>query len=167
MNYVLGGFLIPAQHSTAEADNATLKFRYEVKGQDFIRAGGSSSRLKRTLSRLGLAPDIVRRIAIASYEAEMNLVIYTEGGKIHAEVQPDKVFIEIEDAGPGIADVEKALEPGFSTAPDWVRELGFGAGMGLVNMKKSADEFSMHSEPGKGTFLNVSFFTHEGRYETS
>ena len=142
-----------------EADSTMLLFQYDVKGQDFREAGSSSSRLKRTLKRLGLRPDIVRRVAIASYEAEMNLVVFTQGGKIRARVQPTKVFVEAEDAGPGIADIEKALQPCFSTAPDWVRELGFGAGMGLVNIRKSGDTFDIQSELGKGTFLEVSFFT--------
>ncbi|MBN1764372.1 MAG: CBS domain-containing protein [Sedimentisphaerales bacterium] len=150
-----------------EADDTSLQLRYNVKGQDFTQAGDSSTRLKRTLRRLGLRSDLVRRIAIASYEAEMNLVIYTEGGRIRAEVEPARVFVEIEDSGPGIADLEKALEPGYSTAPEWVREMGFGAGMGLVNMKKSADEFIIESEPGRGTTLNVSFRINEEPHEVN
>ena len=145
-----------------EADNTTLLFQYEVKGQDFKKAGESSSRMKRTLKRLGVRPDLVRRVAIASYEAEMNLVVFTEGGTIRARVQPCGVFLETEDSGPGIADLEKALQPGYSTAPDWVRELGFGAGMGLVNIRKSSDRFDIQSEPGKGTLLKASFYT-DGR----
>jgi len=146
-----------------EADGTTLLFQYVVKGQDFRQAGASSTRLKRTLKRLGLQPDVVRRVAIASYEAEMNQVIFTDGGSIRARVQPSRVFLEAEDAGPGIADVEKALEPGYSTAPDSVRELGFGAGMGLVNIKESGDSFNIWSEQGKGTRVNVSFFTNRGK----
>lgn len=149
-----------------EADNTTLTFQYSVDGQDFKQAGTSSSRLKRTLNRLGIRPDIVRRVVIASYEAEMNLAIFTDGGTIRTRIQPREVFIEVEDSGPGIADVEKALEPGYSTAPDWVRELGFGAGMGLVNMKKSGDRFDIQSEPGKGTLLRISFLTEENNHET-
>ena len=146
-----------------EADGTTLLFQYDVKGQDFKQAGASSTRLKRTLKRLGLQPDIVRRVAIASYEAEMNQVIFTDGGSIRARVQPSQVFLEAEDSGPGIADIEKALEPGYSTAPDSVRELGFGAGMGLVNIQKSGDSFDIQSEPGKGTRVNVSFATNRGK----
>lgn len=149
-----------------EADNTTLLFQYEVAGGDFKQAGTSSSRLKRTLKHLGIRPDVVRRIAIASYEAEMNLVIFTEGGRIRARVQPTRVFIEVADSGPGIPDIEKAMEPGYSTAPDSVRELGFGAGMGLVNIKKSADIFHIDSKPGKGTRLKASFFTNEKNHET-
>ena len=149
-----------------EADNTTLLFQYEVRGQDFKQAGTSSSRLKRTLKRLGIRPDVVRRVAIASYEAEMNLVVFTEGGRIRAKVQPARVFLEVEDSGPGIADLKKALQPGYSTAPEWVRELGFGAGMGLTNIQKSADSFDIQSEPGKGTLLKVTFHTNGDDSET-
>ncbi len=142
-----------------EADNTMLLFHYDVKGQDFKQAGGSSSRLKRTLKRLGMHPEVVRRVAIASYEAEMNLVIFTNGGRIRARVQPTKIHVEVEDSGPGIADLPKALQPGYSTAPDWVRELGFGAGMGLTNIQRSSDRFDIQSEPGKGTLLKAAFFT--------
>ncbi len=149
-----------------EADNTTLLFQYLVKGQDFKQAGTSSSRLKRTLKRLGIGPDVVRRVAIASYEAEMNLVIFTEGGTISAKVQPRRVLVEVEDAGPGIADLEKALQPGYSTATDWVRELGFGAGMGLTNIQRCSDTFDIRSEPGKGTLLKVAFVSNGKKHET-
>lgn len=148
-----------------EADNTTLLFQYHVTGQDFKQAGTSSSRLKRTLKRLGVRPDLVRRVAIASYEAEMNLVVFTEGGKIRAKVQPGHVFLEIEDAGPGIEDIEKALQAGYSTASEWVREFGFGAGMGLTNIQKSADGFEIQSEPGRGTLLKIAFCANEGNSE--
>jgi len=140
-----------------EADSTMLLFQYDVKGQDFKQAGSSSSRLKRTLKRLGLRPDIVRRVTIASYEAEMNLVVFTQGGKIRARIQPTKVFVEAEDSGPGIVDLEKALQPGYSTAPDWVRELGFGAGMGLSNIARCSDEMNLTSELGVGTQLEARF----------
>ena len=148
-----------------QADQVTLLFCYDVKGQDFKQAGESSSHLKKTLSRLGVQPAMVRRVAIASYEAELNLVVFTEGGRIRAEIQPAKIFIAVQDTGPGIEDIKKALMPGYSTAPAWVRELGFGAGMGLVNIKNMADEFDIRSELGKGTHLNITFFTHEERRE--
>jgi anti-sigma regulatory factor (Ser/Thr protein kinase) len=148
-----------------KADHARLLFCYDVKGQDFKQAGESSSRLKKTLSRLGIQPAMVRRVAIASYEAELNLVVFTEGGCIRAEIQPAKIFIAVQDSGPGIADIKKALMPGYSTAPDWVRELGFGAGMGLVNIKNIADEFDIRSELGKGTHLSITFLTNEERRE--
>jgi CBS domain-containing protein/anti-sigma regulatory factor (Ser/Thr protein kinase) len=134
-----------------------LTFRSCVKARDFDGAGEASSSLKKTLERLGIHPAIVRRAAIASYEAEMNLVIYSEGGEITAEVRPDLIRLDVCDTGPGIEDVEQAVQPGYSTATEWVRELGFGAGMGLVNMKKCADEMYLDSEMGKGTHLTMSF----------
>ncbi|UCD38135.1 MAG: CBS domain-containing protein [Fidelibacterota bacterium] len=138
------------------ADQSRFTFRYDIVGQDFDRAGETSSKLKTALARLGIAPEILRRVAIATYEAEMNAVIYTDGGKLAARVTPEKVVVEVEDAGPGIEDLEKAMEPGFSTAPNWVRELGFGAGMGLSNIKKCADQMQLDSKPGIGTHLMFS-----------
>jgi len=137
------------------ADQITLLFRYHITGGDFNKAGDASSRLKKTLTRLGIDPRVVRRVAIASYEAEMNIVIYAEEGEITAEVRPDRVRIVATDKGPGIPDVEKAMEPGFSTAPEWVRELGFGAGMGLPNIQNCADEMKLESTVGVGTRLEI------------
>ena len=137
------------------ADKSILFFQYDVSGHDFNRAGESSSRLKRTLQRLGLAPQVVRRVAIATYEAEMNLVIYTDGGHIRVRVEPHEILVRVEDSGPGIPDIEKALQPGYSTAPEWVRELGFGAGMGLVNIRKCASKMGLRSTVGKGTQLKI------------
>ena len=136
-------------------DKVALTFQSSVKGKDFSRAGEASSGLKKTLERLGIHPQIVRRAAIASYEAEINVVIYTDGGTITASVQPDKIRIDVNDTGPGIADVEKAMQPGFSTATDWVREMGFGAGMGLVNIRKCADKMELVSTVDKGTHLRI------------
>jgi len=150
-----------------EADTTTLLLHYRVKGQDFKQAGTASSQLKRTLKRLGVPPHLVRRIAIASYEAELNLVVFTPGGDIRARVQPHAIFVEVEDAGPGIADVDKALQPGFSTADEWVRKLGFGAGMGLTNIQKSSDSFDIQSQPGQGTRLKLAFFTEENHDKAS
>ena len=137
------------------ADKTSLIFQYHVLGQDFNRAGESASALKKTLRRLGIHPEIVRRIAIAVYEAEMNVVIFARGGEITSEVTPNQIRIKVEDSGPGIPDIEKAMQPGYSTAPDWVRELGFGAGMGLNNIKKCIDEMNITSTVGKGTHLEM------------
>ena len=136
-------------------DSVSVTFESLVKASDFDKAGEASSGLKQTLERLGVHPQIVRRAAIASYEAEMNLVIHTEGGTITAVVQPDRIHIDVKDFGPGIEDVEKALEPGYSTASDEVRELGFGAGMGLVNIKRCSDEMKLVSKVGEGTHLEI------------
>ena len=137
------------------ADETALVFGYYVIGKDFNAAGKASSSLKTTLNRLGIPPPVIRRVAVATYEAEMNLVIYTAGGEIVAEVRPDRVRIEIIDNGPGIPDIELAMQPGYSTAPEWVREMGFGAGMGLVNIKSCSDVMRLDSEVGLGTHLEI------------
>ena len=157
---------VAAVFEQLEADAVALELRYDVVGGDFKRAGEASSRLKRTLTLLGIRPDVVRRVAIACYEAEMNLVIFTEGGSMSAGVRPSCIEVEVRDEGPGIADLEKALQPGYSTAADWVRELGFGAGMGLPNIRKMSDEFDIRSALGEGTVVRVSFTTRGGRDET-
>jgi CBS domain-containing protein len=143
------------------ADRAKLVFEYDVIGGDFARGGESASRLKHTLKRLGVAPATVRRVAIAAYEAEMNLIVFTEGGGIVVRLDPARIVVEVDDAGPGIADVDTALQPGYSTAPEWVRDLGFGAGMGLNNIRQCADEMEIVSAPGKGTHLKISISTGE------
>jgi len=107
------------------------------------------------LRRLGFDPRIIRRVAIATYEAEMNIVIYADGGEIVAEVRPDRLRVEALDHGPGIPDVELAMQPGYSTAPEWVRMMGFGAGMGLANIKSCADQMKLESAVGVGTQLEV------------
>ena len=135
------------------ADRSTLIFEYRVTGGDFDRAGDTSSRLKKTLRRLGIPPKIIRRVAIAAYEAEMNIVVFTDGGDIIARVTLEDIVVEAIDKGPGIGDIEKAMKPGFSTASDWVRALGFGAGMGLPNIKKCSDEMLLESDVGRGTRL--------------
>ncbi len=137
------------------ADKITLLFHYYVVGQDFKQAGNCSSGLKKTLKRLGIHPDIVRRITIATYEAEMNIVIHARTGEIIAKIDSNQIRIDVEDSGPGIPDIEKALQPGYSTSSEWVRELGFGAGMGLNNIQKCADEMNITSTLGKGTHLEI------------
>lgn len=137
------------------ADKTTMIFQYNIKGKDFNKAGEVSSGLKKTLTRLGIHPQIVRRAAIASYEAEMNVVIYADAGEMTVKVEPEQIFIDIRDIGPGIGDIKKAMELGYSTAPDWVRELGFGAGMGLNNIQKCADIMKLKSKVGKGTHLKI------------
>ena len=145
------------------ADEAALLFRYNVAGQDFTRAGEAASSLKRTLRRLGIHPHIIRRVAIAAYEAEMNIVIFTDGGELVAEVRPERIKIEALDHGPGIPDVELAMQPGYSTAPEWVREMGFGAGMGLNNIQACSDEMKLESTVGVGTHLEAIIYVEGGR----
>lgn len=137
------------------ADRCFLVVEYQIMGGDPSQAGASASGLKRSLLQLGISPQTVRRAAIAAYEAEMNVIFYADGGRITATITPASIRLEVVDEGPGIADVEKAMQPGFSTAPDWVRELGFGAGMGLVNIRECADDMSLESTVGNGTRLVV------------
>lgn len=143
------------------ADETALVFGYHVVGKDFNAAGAASSNLKTTLNRLGIAPPVIRRVAVATYEAEMNIVIYTDGGEIVAEVRPDRIRVEALDKGPGIPDIELAMQPGYSTAPEWVREMGFGAGMGLPNIKACADVMRLESTVGVGTHLEIIIYTDE------
>ena len=140
------------------ADKTTIYLRYDVMGRDFDRAGGSASTLKKTLSRLGFHPQVVRRVAIATYEAEMNIVVFARKGQILARIHPEYIQVQAVDEGPGIPDIEQAVQPGFSTAPEWVRELGFGAGMGLPNIQNSADKMVLKSKVGEGTNLRITFY---------
>ena len=140
-----------------QSDQTGLILRYFIKTHDFVRGGEASSKIKRALERLGGHPRIVRRVAVAAYEAEMNVIIHSYGGEMIAEVRPERMKITVIDNGPGIPDVEKAMQPGFSTAPDWIRELGFGAGMGLNNIRACADEMKLTSEVGVGTRLELTF----------
>ena len=143
------------------ADEIAIVFGYRLSAGDISRAGEASSGLKRTLSRLGIHPSVIRRVAVATYEAEMNVVIFTDGGEIVTEVRPDRIKIEVLDKGPGIADIEQAMQPGFSTAPAWVQEMGFGAGMGLPNIHACADEMHLDSTVGVGTHLKIIIYLNE------
>jgi len=144
------------------AKNVSLSIDCDVAGQDFTGGGEAASALKKSLLRLDLNPKIVRRVAIAAYEAEMNIVIFTPGGKLNTRVDQKRIRVVATDSGQGIPDIEQAMKPGFSTAPNEVREMGFGAGMGLPNIKKCADEFRIESEAGKGTRIEASFHMKEG-----
>lgn len=138
------------------SDQTGLILRYHIKARDFTGGGSASSKIKRALDRLGAPPQVQRRVAIAAYEAEMNLIIHTDnGGELIAEIQPEVIRIVATDNGPGIPDIEQAMQPGFSTAPNWIRELGFGAGMGLGNIKKCSDSMKLMSQVGVGTRLEI------------
>jgi CBS domain-containing protein/anti-sigma regulatory factor (Ser/Thr protein kinase) len=143
------------------ADDIALVFGYRVPARDFNVAGEASSGLRKTLNRLGLHPQIVRRVSVATYEAEMNVVVFSDGGEVVAEVRPERIKIDVLDKGPGIPDIEQAMQPGFSTAPRWVREMGFGAGMGLPNIRACADEMKLESKEGVGTHLEIIIYTGE------
>ena len=128
---------------------------YRVLGRDFSNAGKVSTSIKDTLKRLGVSPLVVRRVAIVSYEAEMNLVMYAVRGNISLSVSREAITIRIDDEGPGIPDIQLAMQEGYSTATPEMREMGFGAGMGLPNIKRNADDFDISSEIGRGTHLYV------------
>jgi len=138
------------------SDRTSLILRYTIKAGDFTHGGAASSAIKRALLRLGANPQIARRTGIAIYEAEMNLIIHTtNGGIIRVEIEPHQISIDINDDGPGIKDVDQAMKPGYSTAPETVRELGFGAGMGLYNISRCVDTMKLESVFGKGTRLRM------------
>ncbi len=132
-----------------------IKLEYEIIKDDFARAGEASSSIKKVLRQLGIDSSVIRKTAIATYEAEINVVIHSEGGEITVYIKPDKIEIIAKDNGPGIKDIDLAMQKGFSTASNKVRELGFGAGMGLPNIKRSSDEFYIESEVGKGTTVKM------------
>jgi serine/threonine-protein kinase RsbT len=128
---------------------------FPLIGGDFSIAGESSAQLKKILKDHGVAEDIIRRASIATFEAEMNVIIYAAAGTLNYTITPRQIKIVIVDMGPGIKDIDQAMQEGFSTAPDWVREMGWGAGMGLPNMKKNSDEFKIDSVVGEGTTVEM------------
>ena len=134
---------------------AGLHLKYIVPADDFTRAGEASGAVKSALKKIGLAPDLIRKVSISLYEGEINMVIHANGGVIHVDIDQDKITMVLEDTGPGIADIEQAMQEGYSTAPDHVRNLGFGAGMGLANMKKYSDEMEIESTVGIGTMFTM------------
>ena len=135
--------------------SGNLKFHYDVDGENFSSAGQASVDVKKHLRNLGFSPDVIRRVSIAMYEGEINMVIHASGGSADVEVTPDEIVIILEDTGPGIPNVELALKEGYSTAKDNIRQLGFGAGMGLPNMKKYTDDMRIDTEVGKGTRITM------------
>ena len=134
---------------------STIKLRYAIPANDFVTAGEASSNVKKKLTQIGVVSDKIKKAAISMYEAEINAVIHGDGGYAEVEICSDKVIINIIDHGPGIPDVELAMREGYSTAPDNIREMGFGAGMGLPNIKKYADKLEIFTEVGKGTKVRI------------
>lgn len=132
-----------------------LTLHYDIDGEDFSIAGQASSNIKKVLKQLGVSPEIIRKAAISMYEGEINTVIHGKGGICDVEISTGKLTIVFKDNGPGIKDVAQAMQEGFSTATTEARELGFGAGMGLPNMKKYSDEMTIESVPGKGTTVTL------------
>jgi anti-sigma regulatory factor (Ser/Thr protein kinase) len=128
---------------------------FSICGRNFVDAGKASITIRGILREIGIHPSLVRRVAIASYEAEMNVVLYAYKGTMELKVTPKDIHVTVEDEGPGIPDIELAMQEGYSTASDEIREMGFGAGMGLSNIKKNADTFIIRSVVGKGTSLEI------------
>ncbi len=136
-------------------NEAKLRFEFDVDGDNFTSAGTASETVKYNLKQLGIAPDIIRRVAIVMYEGEINMVIHAKGGKAVVEIDSDEINITLKDVGPGIPDINLAMQEGWSTAPDNIRSLGFGAGMGLPNMKKYSDKMEIESVVGEGTTVRM------------
>ncbi len=132
---------------------------YGVQKGDYLRAGEASASIKRVLKQLGIAGSVLRRVSVAAYEVEMNLVIHSSGGEIELLISDDIILIKSKDKGPGIENIEKAMVEGYSTADSVAQGMGFGAGMGLPNMKRNADEFNIESVFGKGTEITMGFYT--------
>lgn len=135
--------------------NKHIHLTYNIDREDFTRAGEAASDVKRTLKKMNVNPDVVRKVAIALYEGEINMVIHSYGGVINVYILPEEIVMELEDTGPGIEDIDKAMEEGYSTAPESIRSLGFGAGMGLPNMKRYVDEIAIKSDIGSGTSVKM------------
>ncbi len=133
--------------------NEDLIFRFDVDGSDFTSAGQASVQLKKNLRQLGISPEIIRRVSIAMYEGEINMVIHANGGEAEVAVTEKDITITLRDRGPGIKDIDLAMQEGFSTATDNIRSLGFGAGMGLPNMKRYSDSMEISSVVGEGTTI--------------
>lgn len=132
-----------------------LKLHFDVDGEDFTSAGEASAQVKKKLRQMGYAPELVRRVSIAMYEGEINMVIHAGGGVADVSIWEDRIEIVLEDKGPGIADIDLAMRAGYSTAPEAIRSLGFGAGMGLPNMKRYSDSLTVESTVNKGTRVHI------------
>lgn len=135
--------------------SSVLTMHFDIDGENFTAAGEASTAVKMKLKKLGISPDVIRKVAIAMYEAEINAVIHGNGGTADIDISQDKILIKIADQGKGIADLDLAMQEGYSTASDDVRNLGFGAGMGLPNIKKYSDDLKIETEVGKGTTLFI------------
>lgn len=133
-----------------------IRLTYEVEGGNFTKAGHASSEIKKVLKQLNVDAGTIKRIVVSSYEAEVNIVAHAKKGILHCTINNERILLEYNDEGPGIPDIEQAMEAGYSTASPEVREMGFGAGMGLPNIKQNADVFSIESTPGEGTRLSIS-----------
>jgi len=151
--FIADGFEDKVRQFRESSSTAEVNLEFAIPEKDFNTAGKGSSELKNLLKRLGVNPEILRRIAVASYEAEINVAAHSKGGTMYSDIYDELIHVRFEDEGPGIADLEQAMVPGFSTADDLVRELGFGAGLGLPNIKKNSDAMHLVSDSGNSTLL--------------
>lgn len=135
-----------------------MQFKYELEGGNFSKAGHASSEVKKILKQLSVDPRIIKRVVVALYEGEVNVVAHAHRGQVMVDIDEKRIYIRIQDQGPGIPDIDLAMQEGFSTASESVREMGFGAGMGLPNIKKNADNLNIESEVGRGTILEMTTF---------
>jgi anti-sigma regulatory factor (Ser/Thr protein kinase) len=156
--YIAEGFEEKVQSFLTNNGESEVDMMFTVPEKDFNTAGKGSSEVKNLLKRLGVESGVLRRIAVASYEAEINVAAHSQGGVMHSAVFDDLIHVRFEDEGPGIGDIEQAMVPGFSTADDLVRELGFGAGLGLPNIKKNSDAMHIVSEKGSSTLVEFIIF---------
>lgn len=140
--------------------NNSIRLHYIISANDFAAAGEASSSVKKKLTQLGIEPSIIKKTAISMYEAEMNAFIHANGGEVDVEISSEKIIIQISDKGPGIPDIELAMKEGYSTAPDKVREMGFGAGMGLPNIRRHSDTLDIETQVGKGTTVKMEIYIH-------
>ena len=138
-----------------------MQVAYKIAGGDFLNAGNAASSVKKILHQLNVPPKIIRRIVVAMYEGEVNVVAHAWSGTAKVEIDKEKINVVFQDSGPGIENIDQAMKEGYSTASPQVREMGFGAGMGLSNMKKNSDEMYISSEPGKGTRVELINFLQE------
>ncbi|MCU4154425.1 anti-sigma regulatory factor [Carboxylicivirga sp. A043] len=132
-----------------------MEFNYEVEGGNFTKAGNAASNVKKVLKQLNVDPKIIKRIVVALYEGEVNVVAHAYKGNVLVDIDTDRIYIKIQDEGPGIPDIDLAMQVGYSTASAMVREMGFGAGMGLPNMKRNADTIDITSKVGEGTIVEL------------
>jgi anti-sigma regulatory factor (Ser/Thr protein kinase) len=146
---------------SAAKSEQVMRFHYDVPGDDFTHAGEASGNVKKVLKQLGFSPDVIRRTTISMYEGEINMVIHAGGGEADILITPHKIDIDLIDQGPGIVDVDLAMQEGYSTAPDKIRSLGFGAGMGLPNIKKYTDSLEIETKVGHGTTVHMAVDVHD------
>jgi anti-sigma regulatory factor (Ser/Thr protein kinase) len=144
-----------------------MQFEYSIEGGDFTHAGYASSQVKKVLKQLNVDPKLIKRVVVCLYEAEVNVVAHAYSGKIYTDISTDRIYMKLEDKGPGIPDIHQAMQMGYSTASPEVREMGFGAGMGLPNIQNNADEFNISSVVNEGTVVEIVVYLNQLKNNSS